>query len=128
MIGKFPNGSASGIDGILPQHLKDLTSPTTGEAGLKLLRAISKLSNLMLSGKIPFRQCSILYGTTLCALSKKDAGIRPITVGNAFRRLTAKLACATVRSKMASYICAKASGFRNKRRMRSRSPCNKNVH
>lgn len=37
-IKSFPNGSSSGIDGILPQHLKDLTLPSTGDAGLRLLR------------------------------------------------------------------------------------------
>lgn len=59
MIGKFPHGSSAGIDGILPQHLKDLTSPITGEAGLILLRAITKLSNFMLAGKIPSSLCAI---------------------------------------------------------------------
>lgn len=29
-IKSFPNGSGSGIDGLLPQHLKDLTLPSTG--------------------------------------------------------------------------------------------------
>lgn len=34
----FPKGSAAGIDGLLPQHLNDLTLPSTGEAGLKLIK------------------------------------------------------------------------------------------
>lgn len=38
-IKSFPNGSGSGIDGILPQHLKDLTLPSTGEAGIRLLKS-----------------------------------------------------------------------------------------
>lgn len=40
-VKSFPNGSGSGVDGLLPQHLKDLILPSTGEAGLRLLRARS---------------------------------------------------------------------------------------
>lgn len=48
LIKSFPNGSGSGIDGLLPQHLKDLTLPSTGEVGLRLLKSITALSNYML--------------------------------------------------------------------------------
>lgn len=51
-IRHFPNGSSSGSDGILPEHLKELTSPAIGEAGIRLLRAITKLCNMMLSKKV----------------------------------------------------------------------------
>lgn len=114
MIGNFPNGAAAGIDGLLPQHLKDLTSSTTGEAGLKLVRAVTGLSNFMLSGKVPSELCSILYGASSCALLKEEGGIRPIAVGNTFRRLTAKLACSAVRANMASRFAPKQNGFGTK--------------
>ena len=51
-IKNFPNGSASGIDGIRPQHLKDLTSISAGDAGRRLLYNITRLCNLMLSGRV----------------------------------------------------------------------------
>lgn len=35
----------------------------------------------------------IFFGASLCALSKTDNGIRPVACGNAFRRLSGKLAC-----------------------------------
>jgi hypothetical protein len=35
----------------------------------------------------------IFYGASLCALLKKDGGIRPIAIGSVFRRLAAKVAC-----------------------------------
>lgn len=111
MIQNFPNGSAAGIDGILPQHLKDLTAPLTGEAGLKLLKTLTCLSNFMLAAKMPSRLCSIMYGASLCALNKLDGGIRPIAVGNTFRRLVAKLACASVRPEMAAKFAPKQVGF-----------------
>lgn len=51
-IRNFANGSSSGSDGILPEHLKELTSPLTGEAGMRLLRATTKLTNMMLKKKV----------------------------------------------------------------------------
>lgn len=110
-INGFPNGPAAGIDGILPQHIKDLTAPNTGEAGLKLVKSITNLCNFMLAGKIPSKLCAIMYGASLCALNKEQGGIRPIAVGNTFRRLTAKMACASVRSEMSSKLAPRQVGF-----------------
>lgn len=107
----FPNGSAAGIDGISPQHLKDLTLPSTGEAGLKLIKAITDLTNLMLRGKMNSRLTEIMYGASLSALNKELGGIRPIAVGNTFRRLAAKLACASVRTNMSSKFAPRQVGY-----------------
>lgn len=60
-IGSFSNGSSSGVDGILPQHLKDMTSTYTGEAGLRLLKAITRLTNFMLAGKMESKLCEIFF-------------------------------------------------------------------
>lgn len=110
-IKSFPNGSGSGIDGFLPQHLKDLTLSSTGEAGLRLTKSITALSNYMLFGKLQSDFIKIMYGASLCALDKKDGGVRPIAIGNAFRRLTSKLASASVRSEMASKFAPRQVGF-----------------
>lgn len=107
----FPNGSGSGIDGILPQHLKDLTLPLTGDAGVRLLKAITAFSNFMLSGKVQSDFIKIMYGASLCALNKQESGVRPIAVGNTFRRLTSKLACASVRPNMAAKFAPRQVGF-----------------
>ncbi|KAF2902177.1 hypothetical protein ILUMI_04009 [Ignelater luminosus] len=85
----FPNGSASGIDGMRPRHLKDMLLNFTANTGKHLLASLTKLCNLMLRGKVNHAITDILYG----ALSKKNGGIRPIAVGNTFRRLLAKLGC-----------------------------------
>lgn len=74
-IYSFPNGSASGIDGIRPQHLNDLVAETNGDAAPKLLQSLTNLENLMLSGKVFSPICQIIYGATLCALSKKCSGL-----------------------------------------------------
>ena len=36
----FPAGSAGGADGLLPQYLKDLVSPTLGEVGASFVEAL----------------------------------------------------------------------------------------
>ncbi|XP_063893027.1 uncharacterized protein LOC135117549 [Helicoverpa armigera] len=92
-IGSFRSGSAGGLDGLSPQHLKDLTCPSAGEAGESLLKELTALTNLMLSGKVDETVIDVLYGANLCALRKKDGGIRPIAVGTTYRRMAAKICC-----------------------------------
>ena len=84
------SGSAAGPDKLGPQHLKELTTKQTGEAGARLLQALTALANIMLAGKVPDDVLPVLYGANLIALSKPGGGIRPIVVGNILRRMTAK--------------------------------------
>lgn len=99
------------MDGILPQHIKDLIAPHTGEAGLKLIKSITELCNFMLAGKMPNRLCALMYGASLCALTKEEGEIRPIAVGNTFRRLTSKLSSASVRAGMSSKFAPRQVGY-----------------
>ena len=48
--------------------------------------------NVILDGKVPFELRPYFFGAKLIALKKPDGGIRPIAVGNIFRRLSAKCA------------------------------------
>lgn len=86
-ISTFAAGSASGIDGLSPQHLRDLLAVNCGGAASKLLTAITNLSNLMLSGKVCPEFAPFLFGASLIAFNKKDGGIRPIAIGSTIRRL-----------------------------------------
>jgi hypothetical protein len=96
-IKSFPAGSAEGLDGLRPQHLKDMTSPYTGIIGQKLLSILVQFSNLCLAGCVPVEVRPVLYGASLCALAKKSGGVRPIAVGSTVRRLVAKAACRSVK-------------------------------
>jgi hypothetical protein len=55
-----------------------------------------------------------LYGASLCALNKKDGGIRPIAIGNCLRRLTSKLACFQSRNIVNSYLSPHQLGVATK--------------
>lgn len=95
-IVSFKNGSAGGLDGITPQHLKDLIIGVPGGRNDDLLSSITRLVNLMLAGKVNEEVVPTLYGANLCALRKKDGGIRPIAIGSTFRRLTSKVCCRNI--------------------------------
>ena len=89
-VHSFPRGSSAGPDGIRPQHLLDLVSPTAERGGKELLHALAVFINHVLSGNVPPAVQPIFFGATLIPLRKKEGGVRPITVGQILRRLVAK--------------------------------------
>ena len=65
----FPIGSSAGLDGILPQILKDLTANTNGQTGLNFfLKALTYLVNVFLEGKVPFELRPYFFSAKLIAL------------------------------------------------------------
>lgn len=72
-IESFPSGSSGGLDSLSPQHLKDLTSISAGDAGVKLLSSITKLCNFLLAGKLIEDIRPLFFGASLCALTKMVA-------------------------------------------------------
>ena len=97
-IMSFKNGTAGGLDSLRPQILKDLLNIQNGEVKNTLLTALTSLTTIILKGIVPSSVCPYLYGATLTALQKLCGGIRPIAVGNIWRRTAAKLACRRVSS------------------------------
>ena len=86
-IRSFPNGSGGGLDGLKPQHLKDLVGSGGREHESRLLKSLTHFVNLVLDRCVPQEIRSIFFGASLCALRKKDGGVRPIAIGNTLRRL-----------------------------------------
>lgn len=103
-IWTFNTGSASGIDGLSPQHLKDLLSMNSGDAANQLLVSITTLSNLMLSGNVCENFVPFLDGASLISFNKKDGGIRPIAIGATIRRLVAKLCCTKIAPELVAQL------------------------
>jgi len=85
----FPAGSSGGVDGLTPQHLKDMIT-IQGQSG-PLLTALTSFINLIATHGVPESIKAIFFGGRLIALKKKDGGIRPIVVGLCLRRLVSKL-------------------------------------
>jgi len=67
--------------------------------------------NVMFAGRVPTEICRILYGSNLFGLTKKCGGIRPIAVGSVFRRLAAKLGCASIVESLRPYLQPHQLGF-----------------
>ncbi len=68
----------------------------------------------MFSGKVNTAVVKILYGANLCALNKKDGGIRPIAVGSTLRRIASKVACKNVQEQLSSYFNPVQLGYGTK--------------
>ena len=68
-----------------------LTGRASAEAGTRLLTALTDLINVALKGEVPEFATSTFYGENLCALTKRDGGIRPIAVDCTYRRLATKV-------------------------------------
>lgn len=88
----FCPGSSGGIDGLLPQHLKDifLNIDETTEKQARI-QSVTNFVNLVLSGHIPEQVRPLFFAARLIALNKKDGGVRPIAISNTWRRLISKL-------------------------------------
>ena len=78
-INNFPCGSASGPDGLRPQHLKDLLAGFENDD--PLLISITEIVNLILSGGVPPHIRPTLFDANLLAIAKKRGEVRPIAVG-----------------------------------------------
>ena len=91
-IKSFAGSSSGGADRLHPGHIQYLVSMDANESGYRLLNSISRLVNHILNVNISYWSRDALFVFSLTALCSKDGGIRPIAVGNVFRRITNKLA------------------------------------
>ena len=88
----FKRGAAGGPDGLLPQHLIDISGDTLGEPASRFIDTMVTFMNfIVFPGKVPSFVQKIFHGANLIALSKPDGGVRPIAVGRSLRRLAAKI-------------------------------------
>ena len=89
-IRSFSSGCCGGIDGLRPAHFLDIVAVSTAEASLHLRRSITNLTNKIIHGDVSDYVVKLIFSSILTALWKKGGGIRPVAVGNVFRRLAAK--------------------------------------
>lgn len=101
-------------DGFRARFFKDLITISAAKSGKEVLSVITKLNNFILSGNVNEEICQYIYCASLCALTKKDGGIRPIAVGTSLRRLVSKQECRHVNEEIGKYLCPIQLGFGNK--------------
>ena len=93
-----------------PIFVRQLTSQELDEDGRKLLRAITKLANLILKGKVPEFARGAIFGASLVAFKKPEVGVRPISVGTLYGRLTGRFEARQATSGLAEEISPKQVG------------------
>ena len=104
-IKSFKSGSAGGILGMQPQHLKELVSGTNlPHAEQDTLRQLTRLVNRLAAGNVPPAWMEMLASAPLYALAKKGGGVRPIAVGETLRRIVAKCVCAALQQAAATRL------------------------
>jgi len=65
----FPAGSAGGLDGLRPQHVRDMM--LCHESGAEFLIALTDFVNLVIDGRCPADVAPVFFGPRLLALNKK---------------------------------------------------------
>ena len=100
-IRSFHRLSGGGPSGLKPIHLKNCL---TTEYRDEVLERCSALINTLAKGEAPDDVAPFLAGATLTALPKKDNGLRPVAVGEVWRRLTAKFLCIAFKEQTSEYF------------------------
>ena len=100
-IRSFHRLSGGGPTGLRPIHLKNCLSTEYRD---ELLERCTALVNILAKGDAPTSLAPFLAGATLTALPKKDNGMRPVAVGEVWRRLTAKCLCNAYKVQASSYF------------------------
>ena len=99
-LGSFPRGSSPGGSKLRAQHLVDAMTGTTMPAALECQNELTRFVNLLLSGRADRRISPWLVGAPLTGLLKDSGGLRPIAVGEVFRRLASRLCCTAIKSQL----------------------------
>lgn len=107
----FPSGSGGGMDGLKPQHLKDMIRSDNVEHSNQLIESLCRFADICLKGNIPSFIVTVLYGASLFGFNKEGDSIRPITIGSSLRRLVAKVACVRISEKLGKHLRPKQLGF-----------------
>jgi hypothetical protein len=111
-INSFPNGSSGGLDGIRPQHIKEMFLNQHNPASHpRQLETLLSFCDIIMQGKLPNFIRPLFFGARLIALRKKDENIRPIAVGNCFRRIVSKIACMLAKTTISNYLIPHQIGF-----------------
>ena len=70
----------------------------------EIIEQMTALVVLLAQGSAPAELAPHLAGAKLFAATKKDGGVRPIAVGEALRRLVAKVLCESSKQAARSYL------------------------
>jgi len=104
IVRSFPCGSAGGGSGLRANHLYEAISISPFDENNSCLQALTIFINFLLSGRAPSRLSPYIAGAILVALGKKDNGVRPIAIGEIFRRICSKFCARSSRNLQKNYF------------------------
>jgi len=89
----FPRETGIGRDGLRPEFLKELLMGGRTQAQQShLWKEVTKYVNHLLAGRVPRSLAPFVASAPVTALKKPKGGIRPIAIGEIWRRLASRLA------------------------------------
>lgn len=100
----FPKGTACGLDGLRAGHIKAMIRCPLLHISSSALRTLTAFVNLALQGDVPQSLAPFLASAPITPLAKPDGGIRPIAVGETWRRLISKCAVRHVTVQASQYL------------------------
>jgi hypothetical protein len=103
VLRSFKKGTASGRSGWGVNHLLECCSHQTGVSDVE--KHLTAFVNLFLSGKPLQSFAPFMSSATLVPLLKKDGRIRPVAVGEIFRRLVSKCCVKGFADQAARQLC-----------------------
>ena len=106
-IKSFPPGSSGGPSGLRASHLKDMLKTKERQ---KFLTALAAFCSRIANGGFSPECMKLLTASRLIAVPKTSGGIRPIAVGETFRRLAAKCVLKSTEDTLKEYLSPEQVG------------------
>ena len=99
----FPKSTAAGPSGLRIDHIKEALSldknPNSDFSNL-----LKNFINYLISGSVPSELKYYIGGARLIALEKPNKDLRPIAIGESFRRIASKVMCQACQSDIQDYF------------------------
>ena len=96
LIQSLPRCSSPGRDGLRSEHLQVAVHAVADHRRENFMNMMAKWLELLVNGEVSDEIRQFYASAPLTALLKPDGGVRPIAVGEIWRRLTSKLALSSV--------------------------------
>src|ERR1700679_1202580 len=102
-MNSFPKSTAAGPSGLRIDHIKEALSldknPNSDFSNL-----LKDFINYLISGSVPSQLKYYIGGARLIALEKPNKDLRPIAIGDSFKRIASKVMCHTYQSDIQDYF------------------------
>ena len=100
----FPKDTACGADGLRAKHMIDMLDGAKESRRKLLLKAFTAHAQVLVCGDLAHEASIYLGSAPIIPLKKPKGGIRPIAVGEIWRRLVSKICMKEVREKAVSVL------------------------